>query len=102
MENTYLGILRGKIMPMEISAMMLLKGSDDAIFFLETKQMSGYTTKITIRNALRTAMENNPRDEQLAILLGELRSIRISEDYGRAAADVEAGYPVLDWMELKI
>ncbi len=98
MENTYLGILRGKMMPMEISAMMLLKGSDDVIFFLETKQMSGYTTKITIRNALKTAMENDPQDEQLAILLGELQNIRINESHESAAANVEAGQPVLDWI----
>jgi|GEM_PF-4840098 len=98
MENTYLGILRGKMLPMEISASMLLKGAEDKIFYLETKQMSGYTTKLTMRNALNTAKEQNPQDEQLGILLRELEGIKLDNSQERAAADVEQGQSVLHWM----
>lgn len=101
MENTYLGILRGKMMPMEISAMVLLKGAEDKIFFLETKQMSGYTTKLTLRNALNTAKEQNPEDEQLGILLRELQSVKIDATYERAAGDVEQGEALLPWIGLE-
>lgn len=98
MENTYLGILRGKMLPMEISAMMLLKGAEDKIFYLETKQMSGYTTKITLLNALNTAREQNPDNEQLQVLINELKNMRVSEDLSRAAKDVEAGQQLLQWI----
>ena len=87
-------------MPMEFSAQMLLKGSDDAIFYLETKQMSGYTTRLTLRNALRTARENDPEDTQLGILLAELSHMKFSEDSSRAAADVAVGQPMLEWLEI--
>lgn len=98
MENTYLGILRGKMMPMEISAQMLLKGAEDRIFYLETKQMSGYTTKVTLRNALNTAKENNAEDSQLKILLEELKNIKIDEVQQHAAANIEQGGSFLDWI----
>lgn len=98
MENTYLGILRGKMLPMEISAHMLLKGAEDKIFFLDTKQMSGYTTKLTLRNALNTAKEQNPEDEQLAILMEELQGMKIDQSQERAAANIENGQPFLEWL----
>ena len=97
MENTYLGILRGKMLPMEISAQMLLKGAEDKIFFLETKQMSGYTTRFTLRNALNTAKEQECHNEQLEILLAELKNYKLDDSQERAADNVEAG---LDWIGL--
>jgi hypothetical protein len=100
MENTYLGILRGKMMPMEISAQMLLKGTEDKIFYLETKQMSGFTTKMTLRNALNSAKENNPENEQLRILIDELKSIKIDENQEHASSNVEQGCSFLDWIGL--
>lgn len=99
MENTYLGILRGKMMPIEISVQMLMKGPSDKIFYLETKQISGYTTKVTLRNALNTAREQNPEDEQLKVLLTELNSIKIDAEHEEAGYNVENGEPVLDWIE---
>lgn len=102
MENTYLGILRGKMLPMEISAQMLLKGAEDKIFYLETKQMSGYTTKLTLRNTLKTAKESNPQDEQLSILLEELKTIKLSEDFSKASSDITAGRSIMDWLEISL
>jgi hypothetical protein len=100
MENTYLGILRGKMLPMEISAQTLLKGAEDKIFYLETKQMSGYTTKLTLRNALNKAKEENPEDEQLKVLLDELRNIMIDEDQMCGAENVKQGQGILDWIAM--
>ena len=101
MVNTYLGILRGKMLPMEISAQMLLKGAEDKIFYLETKQMSGYTTKLTIENALNRAKDQNPQDEQLEVLMDELENIKLDDNLERAAADVEHGQRLLEWIKIK-
>lgn len=101
MENTYLGILRGKMLPMEISAQMLLKGAEDKVFYLETKQMSGYTTKITLLNALKTAREQEPQNEQLAVLLEELKNMKIDDNQEQAAAKVEQGQPLLGWIGIE-
>lgn len=101
MENTYLGILRGKMLPMEISATMLLKGAEDSIFYLETKQMSGYTTRLTLQKALITAREQEPGSEQLQLLVDELKSMMISDDLSRATADVDIGQPLLQWIDLE-
>jgi hypothetical protein len=100
MEKKYLGILRGKMLPMEISAQMLLKGEEDKIFYLETKQISGYTTKFTLRNAINTAKEQNSQDEQLAILMEELNNIKVDQNHERAAIDIEEGQSVLDWVDM--
>lgn len=101
MENTYLGILRGKMLPMEISATMLLKGAEDKIFFLETKQMSGFTTKVTLQKALLTFKEQDPGNDQLKTLMDELNSMKISNDMSRAAADVQNGQSLLKWIEIE-
>lgn len=98
MENTYLGILRGKMLPMEISANMLLKGAEDKIFYLETKQISGYTTRLTLLNALKTAKEQDPENPQLKLLISELKNIRIKDDLSKATADVDNGQPLLNWI----
>lgn len=101
MENTYLGILRGKMLPMEISATMLLKGAEDKIFFLETKQISGYTTKLTLVNALKTAREQDPGNPQLKVLMDELKAMKISEDLSRATAEIEKGQTLLNWIGIE-
>lgn len=101
MVNTYLGILRGKMLPMEISAQMLLKGGSDKIFYLETKQISGYTTKQTLENALNKAKEQNPQDEQLKVLMDELEYIKLDDNLERASADVEHGQELLEWIKVK-
>lgn len=101
MENTYLGILRGKMLPMEISAQMLLKGAEDKIFYLETKQMSGYTTKITLTNAIKTAREQDPQNEQLAVLLEELRGIKVDNNHEQAVPNIEQGQPLLSWIGIE-
>ncbi|MDF2839562.1 MAG: hypothetical protein K0Q99_333 [Clostridia bacterium] len=98
MENTYLGILRGKMLPMEISAQMLLKGAEDKIFYLETKQISGYTTKLTLRNAINTAKEQNAQDEQLALLMEELNQMKLDQNHERAASDQDQGQSLLNWI----
>lgn len=98
MENTYLGILRGKMLPMEISAQMLIKGAEDEIFYLETKQISGYTTKLTLRNAIKNAKELNPQDEQLKILLEELNNFKFDDNQKLAAGNVEQGQSLLAWI----
>lgn len=98
MENTYLGILRGKLLPIEISAGMLLKGAEDKVLFLETKQISGYTTRLTLLNALKTAIEQEPESLQLQLLFDELKSMNISDDLSRAASDVEKGQQLLEWI----
>lgn len=100
MVNTYLGILRGKMLPMEISAKMLLKGAEDKIFYLETKQMEGYTTKITLKNALNNAKDQNPDDEQLRILVDELENMKLDDNMERAAADVAQGQGLLEWITI--
>jgi hypothetical protein len=98
MENTYLGILRGKMLPIEISAQVLLKGENDKIFYLETKQISGYTTKLTLKNALDKAKDENSQYNQLAILMDELENIILDDNLERAAVDEEQGQRLLEWI----
>jgi hypothetical protein len=98
MENTYLGILRGKMLPIEISAQVLLNGENDKIFYLETKQISGYTTKLTLKNALDKAKDENSQYNQLAILMDELENIILDDNLERAAVDEEQGQRLLEWI----
>jgi hypothetical protein len=98
MENTYLGILRRKMLPIEISAQVLLKGENDKIFYLETKQISGYTTKLTLKNALDKAKDENSQYNQLAILMDELENIILDDNLERAAVDEEQGQRLLEWI----
>jgi hypothetical protein len=98
MENTYLGILRGKMLPIEISAQILLKGGNDKVFYLETKQISGYTTKLTMKNALDKAKDETSQGDQLAILMDELENIKLDDNLERAAVDVEQGQGLLEWI----
>jgi hypothetical protein len=62
--------------------------------------MSGYTTKLTLRNAINKAKEENPEDEQLNVLLDELRNIRIDKDQMCGAENVKQGQEILDWIAM--
>lgn len=98
MAISYYGILRGLVLPMEFSAIPLLKGSDDCIFMLETNQMSGYTTKETLSRMIKRELDFNANDEAINALLDELKEFKINEDFSHASIQIQEGTTFLEWL----
>ncbi|MFZ5351111.1 MAG: hypothetical protein ACOZCL_00155 [Bacillota bacterium] len=101
MGNSYYGLLRGRVMPIEFSAMSLLKGSEDSIFLLETGQMCGYTTRETIRRMLQNELAEERRNIELDALMEELSKLRVSEDFKTASENIHTDMPLLKWLGIE-
>lgn len=65
--KTYADLLRGKIYHIEEDAKKQLKNTDDAVFWWESNEIWGYTTKELVKEAVLNAKEEDEKIKQSLI-----------------------------------